>query len=398
MPRFRLALLFLAAVFGPPRVGECQPLAGLSPDARLSLVTVYPGSAAHELFGHSAIRLDDPVRGLDVLFNYGTFQFDAFFLPKFLYGKLDYLLWVSAYDREWPHYRERGRSIVEQTLALSPAQREAIVAFLEVNALPENRAYRYRFLSDNCSTRIRDLFEHTLGEDFRLPATYGNPGTFRQLLDRYVEHLPWLTFGFSLVLGAPADAPVSAREAVFLPLYLEAALDGAEVRVDSVWIPLVARTDTTYWNPAGGAKRTGLPAWPLMWALFALGAVWTWRRRHGSDPAIPYFDRLLFSVVGLAGVLLFFLGFIALHDVTEQNWNLLWLWPTHAVAAWRIHRPGKGLRVYWAVAAVVGMVGLAGWSVWPQALHAPTIPLGLVLVMRSGSLALAGRARGERAL
>ncbi|MEZ4699569.1 MAG: DUF4105 domain-containing protein [Rhodothermales bacterium] len=372
---------------------QAQRLTPLSPQARLSLVTVLPGEAAYELFGHSAIRLQDPVRGIDALFNYGTFQFDALFLPKFVYGELDYLLWVSAYQRELPHYRERGRSVIEQELRVTPAQRDAIVQFLEINAQPENRTYRYQFLADNCSTRIRDVLERTLDGNVRFSDAYENPGTYRALLDRYVDHLPFLKLGFYLVLGEPADRPADARASMFLPINLMEAFDTAEIRSDSAWMPLVVRTDTTYWNPRADALRSGYPVWPLTWLVLGLGAWLTWKRRDASDGVVPYFDRILFGVVGLAGALMFFLWFIALHDVTNQNWNLLWAWPTHLVAAGLMRRRPEGLRYYWMATACVSAIALLGWPLWPQALHPAVIPVVLLLVLRSGWLVWSTRRR-----
>ncbi len=381
-----LLLLGGLALRVPPAVA--QRLENLSPEARLSLVTVLPGEAAYELFGHSAIRLYDPLRGIDALFNYGTFQFDAYFLPKFIYGQLDYLLWVSAYQRELPHYMQRGRSVIEQELRLTPAQRLALAQFLEINARPENRTYRYLFLSDNCSTRIRDAMERTLGDSIRFPEVYREPGTYRELLDRYVDHLPFLDLGFYLVLGEPADAVATARDAHFLPVYLKEAFDAAEIRGDAGWEPLVVRTDTTYWNAEAGAGSSGgFPIWPLTWGLLALGAGLTWVRRNEVSGIIPYFDRLLFGVAGLAGALMAFLWFIALHDVADQNWNLFWAWPTHLVAIfWLKSRPAWTVG-YWMATAVAGVVGLVGWSFWPQALHPAVLPIVLLLVLRSGWIA-----------
>jgi len=400
--------LFLDLLIGAILLGVCaagarpasaQRLDSLSPEARLSLVTVLPGEAAYELFGHSAIRVYDPLRGVDALFNYGTFQFDAYFLPKFIYGQLDYLLRVIAYQRELPYYRQRGRSVIEQELRLSPAQRQALAQFLEINAQPENRTYRYLFLTDNCSTRTRDALERTLGDVIRFPDTYRNPGTYRELLDRYVDHLPFMDLGFYLVLGPPADAMASARDAHFLPDYLKEAFDGAEIRGEAGWEPLVVRTDTVYWN-AGAAERAegGFPVWPITWGLLALGVALTWWRRNEVGGIIPYFDRMVFGVVDLAGVLMAFLWLIALHDVTDRNWNLFWAWPTHLLAiVWIKARPAW-LRGYWMATAAAGMIGLAGWGSWPQALHPALVPIVLLLVLRSGWLAWKmGVIRGLRA-
>ena len=43
----------------------------------ISIVTSGPGEALYEKFGHTAIRVKDPVLKLDLIYNYGIFDFDG---------------------------------------------------------------------------------------------------------------------------------------------------------------------------------------------------------------------------------------------------------------------------------------------------------------------------------
>ena len=52
----------------------------LSPDANISILTCNPGTEVYSMYGHTAIRVSDPASGLDAVFNYGVFSFEA---PKF---------------------------------------------------------------------------------------------------------------------------------------------------------------------------------------------------------------------------------------------------------------------------------------------------------------------------
>ena len=56
----------------------------------VSLVTFYPGSEPHNIWGHSEIRVQQgPV---DLYFNYGVFDFQApAFMWRFMLGKTDYI-------------------------------------------------------------------------------------------------------------------------------------------------------------------------------------------------------------------------------------------------------------------------------------------------------------------
>ena len=121
--------------------------AELSDSAVVSLITILPGRSLYNVFGHTLLRVRDPATGLDVGYNYGTFDFpDSFaggaaFVARFAYGRLDYRLDAPDYSPlravEW-YWREEGRPSIEQTLALSSGQRQSLYRALEENARPEN--------------------------------------------------------------------------------------------------------------------------------------------------------------------------------------------------------------------------------------------------------------------
>ena len=71
----------------------------LSPLSKLSLLTVGTGQDLAAKFGHSAQRLQDPAIGLDVVYGYGTYNFeDPNFYLNFTRGKLDYMITRSSFD------------------------------------------------------------------------------------------------------------------------------------------------------------------------------------------------------------------------------------------------------------------------------------------------------------
>ena len=118
----------------------------------VSLVTFYPGSEPHNIWGHSEIRVQQgPV---DVYFNYGVFDFQApAFMWRFMLGQTDYL--CQPVPRAYAMLGMENRRMVEQELNLPQDKAIMVRDFLWNNAQPENRTYRYKFLSDNCSTRPR---------------------------------------------------------------------------------------------------------------------------------------------------------------------------------------------------------------------------------------------------
>ena len=353
-----------------------SPSAGqLSEDARMSQITLYPGDPIYSLWGHSALRVYDPQLGIDIAYNYGTFEFGnpVVFAARFAYGKLDYALSRQSYPAVVSQAQRQRRSIIEQQLHLDHDQKQRLFEYLENNMLPENRTYRYDFLYDNCATRIRDLFTEVLG--FELPSSAHSNDTYRQQLYPYSTRRSVLNLGINLGMGLPVDQQVSDRS--YLPLGLMEVLGSMEV--DSAM--LVSRTDTLFTSPP-------LPRQPLPWSLIiswlwlAAGIVITFKFKRFER----LFDRAHFTMTGLAGVLVAFLWFISLHSVTQPNFNLLWLWPTHLFLAIN-RKPYSWLRFYHGAAFMVCSLFVVAHLLLPQSFPHETIPLALAGALRSGHLA-----------
>ena len=385
-----LTLIFISCIF----LGHVQaqsrylgPHVGtqLSEEAEISLITVGPGNQIHAFWGHTALRIKDPVHEIDLMFNYGVFQFDAFFVPKFVYGKLDYLLHVTPMSLEIRRYRERERrTLIEQKLLLTREEKQVVFDFVENNAMEKNWTYRYDFLFDNCSTRILDIFEDILGE--RLTYRSEEPDrTYRQILQSYVQHFPLLSLGIDLGLGLPVDRKPTARELMGLPLHMMDAYDEALVEVDGVQQPLVTAKDTLLLVPEpstqGGASPWAL--YSIVWGFFVIGIWVTNSRASYAGRLRIWFDRIVFGMAGIAGLLAVFLWFISLHHVTDVNLNLLWAWPTHIVIIWLLSRTRNRVKRYMRVCAIFLVVVILGWYFWPQELNVALLPVVLTILLRS---------------
>ena len=87
---------------------------------RISLLTCTPGEELYSTFGHSAFRVIDSNSVTDIVYNYGTFNFDdEGFYIKFTRGRL--LYYVSAWNfTDFKYdYQSTNRGITEQVLNLT---------------------------------------------------------------------------------------------------------------------------------------------------------------------------------------------------------------------------------------------------------------------------------------
>jgi Domain of unknown function (DUF4105) len=375
-----LAILFLFA--SPARAAEENQSSGLptlSPAAKISLVTCSPGDELYTAFGHSAIRILDPELGFDRLYNFGTFDMtvDNFYL-RFARGDLLYQLSVDQGDADIAEHGALGQDVTEAQLNLTPEQKQSLFGALETNLAPENRYYRYDFLLDNCSTRVRDVFEKIIGTPVADKTVTGL--TFRQMLDPYLDRIPWIRFGIYLLLGAGVDRLVQPREACFLPANLESAVCQTKVG-DSAFGQTPARLFLA--RPLPRIPRALDPE--IVFSVVLLGWIGLWALR--GRRASRVISALVYIVFGFTGLFLVVLAANTLHWEAYQNWNLAWLVPTHLLAGiGLIFVPANKvlmLRLYLFLAMVEGLVFVVSSPWLPQRFHPAIYPLVVLLLWRT---------------
>ena len=352
---------------------------------RVSLVTFYPGSEPHNIWGHSEIRVQQGP--IDLYFNYGVFDFQApAFMWRFMLGETDYM--CQPVPRVYATLGMEERRMVEQELNLPQDRAIAVRDFLWNNAQPENRTYRYKFLSDNCSTRPRDIIEIAAGDGLQYPAMADTTVTYRDILSHYCRNYAWERFGIDLVLGWDTDTVLDQRATMFIPMILMDAVAGATIKTDSVTLPLVKATTVPIDKSTEGNVRPPTPWYlsPMTVALLVLALTLLvtcrdWRRHDVSR----WFDTVLFTIGGLAGCLLFFLIFFSTPEATSPNINIVWLHPVLlllAVLPWFKKTRNAARWLHALNALVVAMLMLA-WPWQPQVGNIAFFPLMTALVVRS---------------
>ncbi|WP_157366645.1 lipoprotein N-acyltransferase Lnb domain-containing protein [Aquimarina agarilytica] len=293
-------------------------LAFAQKEPKISLLTFDTGLASHAIFGHTALRVQNPHEDTDIVYNFGIFDFKTpNFLIKFAGGRLDYRLGIEDYNHMLLGYEYDNRQVFEQELRLSNKQTTKIIDRLEFLYRPENRYYRYGFLSKNCSTELRDVFLNDI-EDINYTPSETHK-TYRSYLNDYSKVAPWFKFGINLALGSTIDKNINTSELMFLPDYLSEELEKATVNNEALagrqkkLLPNLAPKKTSTW------KLTPFIFFCFLFVALVLGR---------SRVLIQTFT----VVVALGGVIILVLTLFSAHPEVQKNYNLLWCNPLYFVS------------------------------------------------------------------
>jgi len=275
--------------------------------------------------------VQDSVLGIDVVYNYGTFDPDKpNFYINFALGKMQYSLSRKSFERFLFDYELEKRWVKEQVLDLDSNEKNTLFAFFEKNYLPENREYAYDPLFNNCSSMIADILENQYGDAIVFNDSHlEEPFTFRQLINQHLDWNSWGAFGINLCYGAVVDRKANLREHMFLPYYTMSQLQNTTKGEK----PLVFKERKILGYPEKKAKSY-FPITPLFWvlliAIFVLTITYIDFKHQSQN---KWLDFILFFVTGLIGLLLVFLWFVTVHSGTPNNLNVLWVLPMNMVVA-----------------------------------------------------------------
>ena len=350
-----------------------------------SLLTCSPGTQVYSLYGHTGLRVRNYTKGVDMVFNYGVFNFRRpHFTWHFILGECDYEVAAFPFELFLQEYRQRGSSVIEQRLNLTSEEANRLFALLVINCQPENRTYRYNFLLNNCTTRARDMIEDAVTGTVVYEEAAEHP-TYRELLHRQTRDYPWSEVGNDLLLGAKCDTVLSDRAAQFLPEQLMRYFAQAQVYDDqNNRHPLVAST-TELVAAREQLKTQPFPLSPLMTGLlvllfFVLVALLEYAIRR----MLWGFDILVMLLQGAAGVLLTFMFLFSQHPTVGSNWQIWILNPIPLLCiVWVVRcaiRRKRCLYHYLNLLCLVLFIVFMPWI--PQDFSTLTLPLALTLLTR----------------
>lgn len=292
------------------------------------LITCGPGTETYSIYGHSALRIVIQGQQKDFVYNWGVFDFNTKnFVWKFAKGRLDYMLIAEPPKGFLEGYFFEKRYVYSQKINIDPVETRKLVALINENLRPENVKYRYDFFYDDCSTRIRDLLEKSIGEKLKYPPPEtGKIPTFRDMVARYQNPYPWLRFGVDLIMGSTSDKKARFRDRMFLPLDLKVGLSELTVQRSDKRIPLLQNPELLIDFDAPVVKQNFLTAPPFVFTM-AIILILILAGLIKSKKNIRVIDIIIYSVFSLLSILMIFFNFFTDHVQMQWNLNIIWLNP-----------------------------------------------------------------------
>jgi len=373
-----ILLLFLFSYFSNAQEQQ------LSSEAEISVLTIGPGKSLNDAFGHSAFRVKDKAKYLDVVFNYGVYDFDtpSFYL-KFAQGKLNYKLAANAYSDFFEYYIAQNRTVKEQILNLSQGEKLQLFAFLLNNAKPENRYYLYDFFYDNCATRIKDVINNGLNDHLMFSEPDGfTPKTFRQLIHSHLNQNSWGSLGIDVALGSVIDKRATAEEHMFLPKFIytffeTATFSNSGKLLVKQWRILFKKRE----KPISSSFLTS----PLMiFGVIGLILLIITYLDYKNNKQSKWIDIVLFTITGLIGVFILLLWFATDHSATANNYNLLWAFPINLFVINQLYKKSskKWFIKYLKFLIILFCLMTLHWVIGIQVFAIGLIPLLFALLVR----------------
>jgi hypothetical protein len=295
-----VCILLLGSIYN----SYCQDVL-LSKNAHISVLTCGTGNESYSLFGHTAIRVSDIENNLDVVYNYGAFDFNTpNFVMKFTKGDLNYFIVNNRYVDFINQYNYEKRAVYEQELAISLALKQKLFENLSQSLLSDERLYQYKFIDNNCTSKVVEVINTTLGTEI-IRKKVDTDKTYRAILYPYFDNHFYEKLGTSIVFGTKVD---QRGTKIFLPFELKKSLELIQYqnkplcKEPNTLISFEKEVPTSWWNN-------------VYTYLFLLGIVILTKTK--------WIDYAYLSLIALLGLLFVFLGFYSSHQELGYNYNVL---------------------------------------------------------------------------
>jgi hypothetical protein len=295
-----ICILLLSSIFNSFGQGVV-----LSKNARISVLTCGTGNESYSLFGHTAIRVSDIENNLDIVYNYGAFDFDTpNFVLQFTKGDLNYFITNNRYVDFINQYNYEKREVLEQELNIPLALKQELFDNLEQSLLSDERLYQYKFIDNNCTSKVVDVINKTLKSKVISKKT-DTDKTYRSILFPYFDNHFYEQLGTSIVFGTKVD---QMGTKIFLPYELFESLKRIQYQnqplsnAPKTIMAFEKEIPSSWWNNC------------YTYLLFLALVIFV------NKKSVDYIYLLTISLLGL---LFAFLGFYSSHQELGYNYNVL---------------------------------------------------------------------------
>lgn len=295
----KIIFLFLLFNFS---FGQNLPL---SKDAHVSVLTCGLGNESYSFFGHTAIRVADPAHNIDVVYNYGAFDFRTpNFVAKFAKGDLQYFVIAHSYNDFINEYNYEKRSVYEQELLIPKEAKQKLFDNLNTTLLSEDRYYTYKFIDKNCTSMVVDIINKSLNEKI-ITKKGDTDKTYRSILFPYFDGHFYEKLGTSIIFGTKVD---QSGTKIFLPFELKNSLEKTTFQNHAL-----AGKSKTLLN---FEKETPVSWWNNVYSyIVLLGFIILINKR--------FIDKIYLFILSLMGIFFISMGFYSFHHELAMNYNIL---------------------------------------------------------------------------
>ncbi|MFA6830654.1 MAG: DUF4105 domain-containing protein [Bacteroidaceae bacterium] len=296
---------------------------------RISLLTCSAGEEIYAYFGHTAIRVENFVTKEDFVYNYGQFNMNqTHFIWHFILGQTDYQMGKETFYHFARIYTYINRNVSAQILNLTNSEAETLVENLENNYKPQNRSYRYNYFYDNCSTRPYLIIKKSIEGELLSDGQY-QPRSWRDEVNKCTIHASWSNLGMNFLLGAPTDKDMTETQQLFLPSNLERTLQSAKIKdKNGETRSLVLQQCQVIQRDEAMAINEQKISTPFISAiqaavLFLILTLFITFIDYKRKKRTLWFDVILYTILGILGLVLTFMGLFSSHPCLIPNYELL---------------------------------------------------------------------------
>ena len=311
----KLLLLFILLQFS---FGFSQQ-SPITENTKVSILTVGLADDVSSIYGHTALRILDSKSGVDLVYNYGMFDFRTEnFVLKFVKGDLQYYAAAYPYSDFEYSYKVANRSIYEQMLDISLVEKQRLFEKLNTSIFTQERFYTYKFIDRNCTTKVIDIVNSVLEKN---PIVRKNidDKTYRDVLYPYTEKQFYQRLGINIIFGEKVD---HQETKIFLPLDLLENLKNSIYKNK----PLASEVKVLF---EATKQETSFSFFDSIYSLIAMLLVIVLLNKKVTT-------AIYFSILGIAGLLFFIVTFYSFHKEVLWNYNMLLFNPLYLLLVYFI--------------------------------------------------------------